>query len=128
MKLLTLVAIALGSIAGDIAFLATHARADGSTNAHHEVGRASWYHEGQRVACGGARFNPDGLTAASRSLPCGARARVTNRGNGRSVELTINDYGPAKWTGRVIDVSRGSARVLGMIEAGVVDVTVERLR
>lgn len=89
-------------------------------------GRASWYHEGQRVACGGARFNPDGLTAAHRSLPCGTKLRVT-RGN-RSVLVTVNDRGPAAWTRNVIDLSRGAGRQLGMLVVGVAHVHFEVVR
>lgn len=87
------------------------------------AGRASWYHEGARVACGSARYDPDGLTAAHRTLPCGSVVRVTNTRNGRMIPVRITDRGPAKWTGRVIDLSRGAAHRLDMIEAGVVPVT-----
>lgn len=88
-------------------------------------GRASWYHEGRRTATG-ERFNPDGLTAAHRSLPFGTMVRVTNRANGRSVVVRINDRGPARWTGRNIDVSRGAARALGMVRSGVAPVSIQR--
>lgn len=88
--------------------------------------RASWYHEGQRVACGGKRFHPDGLTAAHRSLPCGTRLKVS-RGD-RSVIVLINDRGPAKWTGRNLDLSRGAARRLGIIKAGVARVHMQIMR
>lgn len=90
-------------------------------------GRASWYHEGKRTATG-ERFNPDGLTAAHRSLPFGTMVRVTNRANGRSVVVRINDRGPAKWTRRSIDVSRGAARALGMIRSGVATVHIQAVR
>jgi rare lipoprotein A len=90
-------------------------------------GRASYYDEPQRVACGGARFNPEGMTAAHRSLPCGTRVRVTSNA-GRSVVVTINDRGPAKWTGRIIDLALAPARLLGMIGPGHIPVTVEVLR
>lgn len=89
--------------------------------------RASWYHEGRRTATG-ERFNPDGLTAAHLSLPFGTMVRVTNRSNGRSVVVRINDRGPARWTRRNIDVSRGAARALGMISRGVVLVSIHTIR
>jgi rare lipoprotein A len=88
-------------------------------------GMASYYWEGARTASG-ARFNPDGLTAAHRSLPFGTRVRVTNRSNGQSVIVTINDRGPFVG-GRVIDLSRGAARAINMTGAGVASVSLEVL-
>lgn len=82
---------------------------------------ASWYHEGSHTASG-ERYRPDGLTAAHRSLRLGTRVLVTNRRNGRTVEVRINDRGPAAWTRRGIDLSRGAARALGMIGSGVAPV------
>jgi rare lipoprotein A len=79
---------------------------------------ASWYHEGQLTATG-ERFRPDGLTAAHRSLPFGTKLRVTSKATGRSVVVRVNDRGPALWTGRGLDLSRGAASVLGMIRAGL---------
>lgn len=77
-----------------------------------QSGGASWYGSGHRTA-NGERFNPNGLTAAHRSLPFGTRVRVENRRTGRSVVVRINDRGPFV-RGRIIDLSRGSARALGM--------------
>lgn len=88
---------------------------------------ASWYDQGTRTA-NGEKYNPDGLTAAHRSLPFGTIVRVTHTGNGRSVVVRINDRGPAKWTGREIDLSRGAARQIGMIGEGVAQVNIEVLR
>ena len=76
----------------------------------------------------GERFDMRQLTAAHRTLPFGTRVRVTNQRNGRSVEVRINDRGPYGGNGRIIDVSEAAARRLGMIDAGVVTVTVEVLR
>jgi rare lipoprotein A len=78
-----------------------------------EEGIASHYDKssGSRVACGGP-LNEDGMTAAHRTLPCGTKVRVTNKKNGKSVTLTINDRGPYVG-GRVIDVTPGAARALG---------------
>jgi rare lipoprotein A len=84
-------------------------------------GLASYYWQGTRTASG-ARFNPNGLTAAHRTLPFGTRVRVTNHSNGRSVTVTINDRGPFI-KGRVIDLSRGAAQVIGMTGAGVARVS-----
>jgi rare lipoprotein A len=75
-------------------------------------GIASYYASGSMTASG-AHFNPDGLTAAHRTLPFGTRVLVTNRSNGQSVVVTINDRGPFVG-GRVIDLSRGAARAINM--------------
>jgi rare lipoprotein A len=84
-------------------------------------GMASYYWQGSRTASG-ARFNPDGLTAAHRTLPFGTRVLVTNATNGRSVTVTINDRGPFI-KGRVIDLSRGAASAIGMTGQGVARVS-----
>ncbi len=85
-------------------------------------GMASYYWQGQQVASGG-RFNPEGMTAAHKTLPFGTKVRVTNRNNGRSVVVTINDRGPFI-KGRIIDLSRGAARIVGMTGSGVAPVSV----
>src|SRR5262249_23235736 len=88
-------------------------------------GMASYYSEPQALASGG-RFNPNGLTAAHKTLPFGTRVRVTHLGNGRSVEVKINDRGPYV-AGRIIDLSRAAANVIGMTAQGVARVGVEIL-
>lgn len=97
-----------------------------AASASAESGLASYYgsESGSRTA-NGERFNPNGLTAAHRTRPFGSHVTVTNRRNGRSVRVRINDRGPARWTGRVIDLSVGAAKVLGMLQAGIVPVTIE---
>lgn len=97
--------------------------------AHAEACRASWYGGGEylnRHTANGERFDPSRLTAAHRVLPFGTRVRVTYRG--KSVVVVINDRGPAKWTGRCIDLSKAAAARLGMIRAGVATVTIARIR
>jgi rare lipoprotein A len=79
-----------------------------------------------RPTATGERFNPEAMTAAHRTLPFGTQVRVTNTRNGRSVVVRINDRGPFI-RGRIIDVSRGAARSLGMINSGLAPVTVEVL-
>lgn len=84
-------------------------------------GTASWYgneHHG-RTTASGERFDQWGLTAAHRTLPFGTRVRVTL--GDRSVTVRINDRGPFI-AGRVIDLSRGAADRLGMIQRGVAQV------
>lgn len=89
------------------------------------LGIASFYWQGQRTATG-ERYNPHGLTAAHRSLPFGTRVRVTNKNNGRSVIVRINDRGPFI-RGRVIDLSLGAAKAIGMVGRGLAPVKVEVL-
>ena len=97
---------------------ASHAGAAGQS------GVASVYstESGSRTASG-ARLNPGALTAAHRSFPFGSRVRVTNRSNGRSVVVTVNDRGPFV-RGRIIDVTPAGAQALGF--SGLAPVTVER--
>jgi len=89
-----------------------------------EEGIASYYDRtsGSRVACGGA-LNEGGMTAAHRTLPCGTKVRVTNKKNGKSVTVTINDRGPFV-SGRVIDVTPTAARALGF--SGLAPVSVSK--
>jgi rare lipoprotein A (peptidoglycan hydrolase) len=71
-------------------------------------GVASYYWQGKRVASG-ARYNPNGLTAAHRTLPFGTRIRVSDPKTQRSVIVTINDRGPFV-RGRGLVLSLGGAR------------------
>ena len=88
---------------------------------------ASYYgNESGSQTASGARFNPSAMTAAHRTLPFGTKVRVTNKRNGRSVVVTINDRGPFV-RGRIIDLSTGAAGVIGMRGAGVAPVSVEVL-
>ena len=86
-------------------------------------GKASFYgsESGSRTASG-QRFNQNAMTAAHRSLPFGTKLRVTHRG--QSVVVTINDRGPFI-KGRVLDLSKGAARAIGLTGAGVGHVTAE---
>ena len=86
-------------------------------------GMASYYgnESGSRTASG-QRFNQNAMTAAHRSLPFGTQLRVTHGGS--SVIVTINDRGPFV-RGRVLDLSTGAARAIGLTGAGVGRVTAE---
>jgi len=95
------------------------------SSGHQIRGVASYYYSGHTTASG-AKYNPDGLSAAHRTLPFGTRVRIRHLGNGRSVNVRINDRGPFIG-GRVIDLSRGAARVIGMIGSGLARVSVEIL-
>ena len=77
--------------------------------------RATWYGNelaGNRTASG-EMFNPNGLTAAHKSLPFGTCLRVSNPSTGRSVAVRINDRGPFT-KGVSLDLSHGAARAIGM--------------
>ena len=91
-------------------------------------GLASWYGEeaaGHRTASGDA-FDPEGITAAHRSLPLGSLAEVTSVDTGRSVVVRINDRGPGR-RDRIIDLSRGAARALGTDRLSIASVRVRAL-
>ncbi|MGG6266047.1 septal ring lytic transglycosylase RlpA family protein [Leptolyngbya sp. AN03gr2] len=90
------------------------------------TGMASWYGPGfhGNMSASGERFNQNALTAAHRTLPFGTVVQVTNLDNGRTVSVRINDRGPFSG-GRVIDLSAGAARVLGLIDSGVAPVRLE---
>jgi rare lipoprotein A len=94
-----------------------------SGSGHSFSGMASYYgnESGSRTASG-QRFNQNAMTAAHRTLPFGTKLRVTH--GGRSVVVTINDRGPFI-RGRVLDLSTGAARAIGLTSAGVGRVTAE---
>ena len=84
---------------------------------------ASFYgNESGSKTASGQRFNQNAMTAAHRSLPFGTKLRVSH--GGRSVIVTINDRGPFI-RGRVLDLSTGAARAVGLTSAGVGRVTAE---
>jgi len=79
---------------------------------------SAFYSEGSHTASG-ARFNPDGMTAAHRTLPFGTRLMVINPRNGRSVTVTVNDRGPFV-KGVTLDLARGAAQAIGLRGTGAV--------
>jgi rare lipoprotein A (peptidoglycan hydrolase) len=101
-------------------------RQERTTNSRVQKGRAAYYSralEGHKTACGG-RYVASELTTAHRSLPCGTRVRITNTKNGKSVEATVNDWGPASRK-RIVDVSRAVAEKLDFLKQGTTIVKVE---
>lgn len=81
---------------------------------------ASWYGGGERLArltANGEVFDPGGMTVAHRTLPFGTLLRVWH--DERTVLVRVNDRGPAKWTGRCLDLSRAAAVRLGLLRKGV---------
>jgi rare lipoprotein A len=92
-----------------------------------EQGEASFFRAGEggnTKTASGEPVDPQGMTAAHRTLPLGTKATVTSPETGKSVEVTINDRGPAR-TDRVIDISERAATELGIDKLGVARVTVE---
>lgn len=91
-----------------------------------QCGKASWYALTSKTASG-ERMNPAAMTAAHRTLPLGTKVQVTNKANGKSVVVRINDRGPFI-KGRVLDLSKGAARHLGFIRAGHTNVCFTRVK
>jgi rare lipoprotein A len=92
--------------------------------AHAQTGIASVYgYDGQKTA-NGERATSHGLTAAHRTLPFGTRVKVTNKRNGKSVVVRINDRGPFV-NGRIIDLTPAAAQAIGF--SGLAPVNVERV-
>jgi rare lipoprotein A len=96
--------------------------------AYDQTGIASWYGPGfdGKATANGETYDQNALTAAHNTLPLPTLVRVTNLENGRAIELRINDRGPFAH-GRIIDVSRRAAQLLGFETAGTARVRVEVL-
>jgi rare lipoprotein A len=93
----------------------------GATGGHSFTGVASMYgNESGSKTASGQRFNENAMTCAHRSLPFGTKLRVSH--GGRSIVVTVNDRGPFV-RGRVLDLSTGAARALGI--SGLGQVTAE---
>jgi rare lipoprotein A len=94
-----------------------------SGSGHTFSGIASFYgNESGRQTASGQRFNQEAMTAAHRTLPFGTKLRVTH--GGHSVVVTVNDRGPFVH-GRVLDLSTGAARAIGLTGAGIGQVVAE---
>lgn len=91
-----------------------------------ETGIASWYGSDfhGKATANGERYDMDALTAAHRTLPMPTIVRVTNLENGRSIRLRVNDRGPYA-RGRIIDLSRRAATLLGFQDKGTARVRVQ---
>lgn len=91
-------------------------------------GVASWYGPGfhGRTTANGERYNMNDMTAAHKTLKFGTKVRVTNKTNGKSVVVRINDRGPYVGS-RIIDLSKSAAQAIDMIGPGTAGVTVEVL-
>jgi rare lipoprotein A len=93
-----------------------------------EVGLASYYGNelSGRPTANGERFNPSGISAAHRTLPLPSYVEVTALQTGRTILVRINDRGPFAGN-RIIDLSVGAARQLGIVEQGTAPVRVRRI-
>lgn len=96
-----------------------------SAKGYKAKGIASWYgsKSGREKTSSGERYNRNGMTAAHPTLPLNTRVQVKNLNNGRTVVVRINDRGPFL-AGRVIDLSFGAAKKLGIQGTAPVEITV----
>ncbi len=93
-----------------------------------QTGLSSWYgrqFHGRKTA-NGEIYNMHGMTAAHRTLPLNCYIRVTNKSNGKSVIVRVNDRGPYHGN-RVLDLSHAAASKLGFVSNGVANVKIERI-
>ena len=93
-----------------------------------QTGIASWYGPDfhGRLTANGEVFDQNAVTAAHKTLPLPSLVRVTNLENGRSLVVRVNDRGPYV-NGRIIDLSRRAAQLLGMEGRGIAKVRVQIL-
>ncbi|WP_068090694.1 septal ring lytic transglycosylase RlpA family protein [Novosphingobium rosa] len=91
--------------------------------AYDRLGYASWYgpESGSQTA-NGERFRPDGISGAHTTLPLPSYVEVTALETGRVIVVRVNDRGPFTRNGRLIDLSRGAAQLLGIRQSGVAPV------
>jgi rare lipoprotein A len=79
-----------------------------------------------RPTASGEPYDPDDMTAASKTYPIGSRVEVTNPKNGKSVIVRINDRGPHV-RGRSLDLSKAAAEELGITDKGVAHLKIRRV-
>ncbi len=93
---------------------------------YEEMGTASWYGDAfhAQTTANGEVYDMDALTAAHRTLPLPSLVMVTNLANGKSLLVRVNDRGPFK-KGRIIDLSRRVAEILGFKHLGTAEVRVK---
>ena len=89
-------------------------------------GKASYYGKGanRRFTASGERHYSDSMVCAHKSYPFGTLLKVTNLRNGEEVIVKVNDRGPFV-KGRIIDLSYGAAKKIGLVPTGIVEVKVE---
>jgi len=96
---------------------------------YYETGIASWYGPGfdGNLTANGEIYDMNGISAAHKTLPFGTIVRVVDLDTGRSIVVRINDRGPFV-EGRIIDLSKGAAEKLGMVERGIIPVGLRVVR
>jgi len=96
---------------------------------YYETGIASWYGPGfdGNYTANGEIYDMDGISAAHKTLPFGTVVRVVDLETGNSIVVRINDRGPFV-QGRIIDLSKGAAAELGIIERGITRVGLRIVR
>ena len=102
--------------------------ASNTVNRFSQTGVASWYgrqFQGRKTASGDT-FDSNSLTAAHRSLPMNCYIKVTNKSNGKSVVVKVNDRGPFS-SHRVLDLSYAAAKQIGLASTGTGNVVIERV-
>lgn len=99
-----------------------------SAGGFREEGIASWYGKDfhGKTTANGEKYNMNGMTAAHKLLPFNTKVRVTNKNNGKSIIVRINDRGPFVGN-RVIDLTKTGAEKLGMIGPGTAPVLIENI-
>ena len=100
------------------------------TNDYRECGKATYYglnYRNGRKTASGRPYDKNKLTAAHKTLPFGTVVKVTNKKNGKTVEVEITDRGPFV-RGRIIDLSVAAAKKIGMIKCGVTQVHIDIVR
>lgn len=87
-----------------------------------ESGKIAYYGRkfAGRKTASGERYNPNAMTMAHKTLPFGTKVKVTNKANGKSAELRVNDRGPRQGD-RLGDVSLAASKKLGFGKAGMID-------
>lgn len=92
---------------------------------HTETGIASWYgsESPNATTADGEYFVPDGISAAHKTFPLPSIAQVTNLDNGKTIRVRVNDRGPFV-DSRIMDLSRGAAKALGVYTAGTARVRI----
>lgn len=121
--LLFLAAVPLAGCVQDPAYNQARADLRSPVAARYQTGMASHYSFAGRRTASGQIANPNGMTAAHRTLPFGTLVEVTNQRTGQSVVVRINDRGPFV-KGRVIDLSTGAARQIGFTGVAPVSLAV----
>ncbi len=109
-------------------FVTGHWYTPADDRAYDVTGIASWYGPGFHAlaTASGERYDQDGLSAAHKTLPLPSFVEVTNLDNGRVLTIRVNDRGPFV-DGRIIDLSRKSAQLLGVDRPGTAHVRVRRV-